>query len=246
MKIKVLGIAGSPRRRGNSEYLLEHALEAAQAAAPDLVETEFYSMVGKKFEGCISCLKCAELKGECIRKDSFQELRDKWFEADVVLYSVPVYHMCIPGQLRCFIDRLGNSSYCYHNMSVPKVMKVIGAITQGIHIFSGQENVMMQIINHALLMGCIPVAGDGPECYIGAGGWTSNDFEKDALKRHVAEGELDANIAVTGSRSVAKRAVELSLMIKSGADINRERLANDPMYEAFFKRIEAAKVPKVV
>lgn len=241
MKIKVLGIAGSPRRRGNSQYLLEHALEAAKAAAPDLVETESYSMAAKKFAGCTSCLKCADLKGECVQKDDFQNLRDKWYEADVVLYSLPVYHMCIPGQLRCFIDRLGNASYCYYNMSVPKVMKVIGAITQGLHIFSGQENVMMQIINHSLLMGCIPVAGDGPECYIGAGGWTSNDFERDALKRQVAEKQLDATMAVKGTRSLAKRAVELSLMLKSGADMNRDRLDNDPMYKGFFKRIDATK-----
>lgn len=239
MRIKVLGISGSPRRRGNSEFLLEQALEAAKGAAPDLVRTEAYTIAGKKFAGCTSCLKCADLKGECVQKDDFQGLRDKWYEADVVLYSLPVYHMCIPGQLRCFIDRLGNATFCYHNMSVPKVMRVIGAITQGMHIFSGQENVMMQIINHALLMGSIPVAGDGPECYIGAGGWTSNDFEKDALKRQTAEGQLDAGMALNGARSLARRAVELSLMLKSGASMNRDRLKTDPMYEEFFKRIDA-------
>lgn len=239
--IKVLGIAGSPRRGGNSEYLLEQALDAAKKAAPDLVETEFYGLAGKKFAGCISCLKCADLKGECVQKDDFQALRDKWYEADVVLYSLPVYHMCIPGQLRCFIDRLGNASYCFHDMTVPKVMKVVGAIAQGLHIFSGQENVMQQIINHTLLMGCIPVAGDGPECYIGAGGWTSNDFEKDALKRQTEEGQLDATITVKGVLSLAKRAVELSLMIKSGAEANRDRLGEDPMYAPFFKRIDVAK-----
>ena len=49
MKVRVLGIAGSPRRKGNSEFLLEQALEAAKSAAPEQVETEFYSMAGKKF-----------------------------------------------------------------------------------------------------------------------------------------------------------------------------------------------------
>jgi len=241
MKIKVLGISGSPRRYGNSQFLLEHALESAKAAAPDLVETEPYTIAGKKFAGCISCLKCADLKGECVQKDDFQELRDKWYEADVVIYSLPVYHMSVPGQVRCFIDRLGNATYCYYNMSVPKVMKVIGAIAQGLHIFSGQENVMMQIINHAFLMGCIPVSGDGPECYIGAGGWTSNDFGVGALKQQTADGQLDATMTLNGARSIAKRAVELSLMLKSGADMNRDRLSKDPMYGSFFKRLDATK-----
>jgi multimeric flavodoxin WrbA len=237
MKTKVLGISGSLRRHGNSEFLLEQALEAAKAVAPDSVETVSFSMVGKKMAGCTCCLKCADLEGECVQKDDFQGLRDKWYEADVVLYSLPVYHMCVPGQLRCFIDRLGNASFCYYDNSVPKVMKVIGAIAQGMHIFSGQENVIMQIINHALLMGCIPVTGDGPECYIGAGGWTSNEIRKDALRKQAAEGQLDATMTVKGTRSLAKRAVELAFMVKSGAEIHRDHLAGDPMYEPFLKRI---------
>ena len=30
-------------------------------------------------------------------------------KADAHLYSVPVYHVGIPGQVKCFIDRLGNT-----------------------------------------------------------------------------------------------------------------------------------------
>ena len=75
--------------------------------------------------------------------------------------------------------------------------------------------------------------------YSGAGGWTSNDFERDALKRQTADGQLDATMALNGTRSIAKRAVELSLIVKSGADRNRDRLGKDPVYESFFERIDA-------
>ena len=47
----------------------------------------------------------------------------------------------------------------------------------------------MQVINHALICGCIPVAGDMWESYIGAGGWTLNQESRSALKDQYAAGE---------------------------------------------------------
>jgi multimeric flavodoxin WrbA len=87
--IKVLGISGSPRKKGNSVYLLERALTAATYVAPEAVQPESYPLAGKKISGCISCFKCME-KQDCIIEDDFQALRDKWIEADALLYSIPV------------------------------------------------------------------------------------------------------------------------------------------------------------
>lgn len=235
--VKVLGICGSPRRGGNTEFLLDVALEGAKEASPNEVEVEKYSIVGKQFGPCTSCLRCVELQGECTRKDSFQELRDKWVEADVVIYAIPVYHMTIPGQLRCFIDRLGNSQYCYHNFAVPRRPKVIGAIAQGIHIFSGQEHAITDIINHALLMGCIPATGDQWECYIGAGGWTFNEIEKDALKKHYESGDLDAQVAVRAARSIGRRCTELALLLLAGARERMDIIGSQPVYKPWAERV---------
>jgi multimeric flavodoxin WrbA len=107
-KVRLLGISASPRKLGNSRYLLERSLEAAEQAAPDRVRSELYSLAGKQIAPCISCFRCRDL-GDCAIADDFQDLRDKWAEADAIIYSVPVYHMGIPGQLKCFIDRLGNT-----------------------------------------------------------------------------------------------------------------------------------------
>src|SRR5659263_212162 len=97
-KLKVLGICGSPRK-GNSEFLLEKAMEAATSVKLDIVECTTYSIRGKKFSPCVACGRCVALDGECIIKDDFQELRDLWVQADVIIYSVPIYHMGMPGQL---------------------------------------------------------------------------------------------------------------------------------------------------
>lgn len=241
-KLKVLGICGSPRK-GNSEFLLEKAMEAAVSVKPDMVDCTVYSIRGKKFSPCVACGKCAELDGECIIKDNFQELRDLWNGADVVIYSVPVYHMGMPGQLKCFIDRLGNTTFGKYQKlykpgqeKLPKLLKVIGSIAQGIHICSGQEHTLTDLINHALLMQCIPVAGDMWESYIGGGGWTSNDADRHALENQAGENRYDAAIAVRSAQDVAKRAVEIAMIINSGVNNMRQQLKEDPSYLPLLER----------
>jgi multimeric flavodoxin WrbA len=225
--IRLLGISGSPRKRGNSWFLLERALEAATEAAPVPVETEPYSIAGKTFACCDSCYKCRELGG-CRHEDDFQELRDKWLVADAVIYSVPVYHMNLPGQLRCFMDRLGNS------LPAPeqKYLKAIGAIAQGAHLFSGQEAAILALIQHALIMGCVPVSGDMWQSYIGAAGWTHSDADRRALRQLLKNGDPAAHAAVAAASSLGKRVVQVALLIKAGAGVHRDFLSSDETYQA--------------
>jgi multimeric flavodoxin WrbA len=238
--IRVLGISGSPRPRGNSYYLADTALKAA-AELGSFVKTELYTIggKGKSFAPCDSCFSCVRT-GECRIKDSFQELRDKWLAADAIIYSVPVYHMTYPAQLRAFIDRLGNHLFGYYGGRVSKHLKAVGIIAQGSHLFSGQEHTITDLINHAIIMGCIPVGGDLWESYIGAGGWTEDDAHNNAIAKRYAEGKTDAQVTVRATRSVAKRTAEIAVMIRSGAIANRELFCADKGYDAFYRRVETA------
>ncbi len=242
-KLTVLGVCGSPRK-GNSQYLLEKSLQAAKNVAPDKIICESYTLRGKKIGPCISCDRCFKTNGECIIKDSFQELRDLWFKADVIIYSVPVYHMGIPGQLKCFIDRLGNSIMGqflnYFNSGeedMPKFLKVIGSMTNGIHMCSGQEHTQTQLINHALVCRCIPVPGDTWKSYLGSAGWTSNKFEKNALQYQFEQGEFDANVIVESAESVGKRCAEMALIIREGMINCKDYLMDNAYYTPYYKKM---------
>lgn len=242
LKIKVLGISGSPRD-GNSMYLLKEALNSTKEVDPSIVETEIYSVKGKRFNPCLHCYSCQDkLNGECAIKDNFQELRDKWTDADVIIYSIPVYHMGIPGQLKCFIDRLGNSLNSYYNhiygeKGLMKSMKVIGSIAQGKHIFSGQEHALTDLINHTLLTGSIPVSGDLWEAYIGVGGWTANERDRSSIEKLYSKGDFDASITVKACRSLGKRAIELALIIMKGAIENKSYLEKQTLYRPLLHRL---------
>jgi multimeric flavodoxin WrbA len=236
-KIRVLAISGSPRPRGNSYYLANIAVEAA--AGLGFVKTELYTIggKGKSFAPCDSCFSCVRT-GECRIKDSFQELRDKWLAADAIIYSVPVYHMTYPAQLRAFIDRLGNHLFGYYGGRVSKHLKAIGIIAQGSHLFSGQEHTMTDLINHAIIMGCIPVGGDLWESYIGAGGWTEDDAHNNAVAKRFAEGRTDAQVTVRAAKSVGKRTAQVAAIIKSGAIAHSDTLCGYGGFDAFYRRIQ--------
>ena len=243
--LRVLGISGSPRK-GNSEYLLKHALEGAVEYDPERVLTEFYSFRGKHFEPCLACNNCVRKNGECIHKDDFDDLRSRWLRADVILYSLPVYHMSMPGQVKCFIDRLGNASFGSHRVELPngavtlsKQMKVIGTIAQGIHIFSGQEHTITDMINHTLLLQSVPVNGDMWEAYIGAGGWTRNIDDRRAFEKLDEQGELSARAAVKASRNLGRRCVEQADIQMQGLLACGDRLRKDPVYARIFENLDA-------
>lgn len=236
--INVLGICGSPRE-GNSQYLLREALSGAQEVDTERVRLSEYLLKGKKFSPCVGCFKCDEENhmGECVFRDDFQDLRDQWINSDVVIYSVPVYHLSIPGQLKCFIDRLGNTISRYYRLTTPRFLKVIGAIAQGSHFGAGQELTINFLILHAVLKNCIPVSGDGWESYLGGCGWTKNDRGRDAIKKLYEDKEMDATVAVNSSRSLGRRAVELALIVKNGGIQMKEFLSKCPSYRPFIERM---------
>ena len=236
-RVRLLAINGSPRPKGNSQFLLEQAVDEARVAAGKYLDVEIYRIATKEIAPCDSCHTCAD-RGDCRLEDDFQELRDKWVWADAIIYSVPVYHMSIPGKVRCFMDRLGNSQLAQYGDEFGKSLKVIGSMAQGSHIFSGQEHTITDLVNHALLMGCIPISGDLWENYIGAGGWTRNSGAKAALKNLYAEGDFDAEAAVRAARSQGRRVVQLALLLKTGGEHLQEMLEADGAYTQFLRRLD--------
>lgn len=237
-RIDVLGICASPRK-GNSLFLLQKSLShISTLPTADRVSTNLIELRSKTIAPCKACEACAKTGGECVNEDDFQHIRDQWEQADVILYSVPVFHLGIPGQLKCFIDRFGNTQRKKFDVPSPRRLKVMGAISQGSHLFAGQESAIIFLLQHAVLMNCIPVSGDGWESYIGASGWTRAQKSGDAIRDDYEEGELDAQVAVKACETLAKRCVEMALIIRAGGEAMKDLLGNDPAYGHFLSNLE--------
>ncbi len=101
MKRRVLGIYGSPRRGGNTDRLLDKALEGAKAAG---AETKAVYARDLKMSGCIECGGC-DKTGKCVVQDEMQGVYPLLEEADVVLLASPVFFYGVTAQVKALIDR---------------------------------------------------------------------------------------------------------------------------------------------
>lgn len=99
--MKVLGIAASPRRNGNSEILLDKVLEGASSKG---AETEKIVTDELDIRPCRSEDSCRK-DGKCFVDDDMGFILKKLKEADGVVVASPVYFGSLPGQLKVIIDR---------------------------------------------------------------------------------------------------------------------------------------------
>jgi multimeric flavodoxin WrbA len=98
----ILGLAGSPRRRANTETLLDEAL---RGAADGGAETEKLIASGfRNLSACINCGHCLKT-GTCAVKDEMQDIYPKLDRADGFIVASPVYFMGVTSFLKSIIDR---------------------------------------------------------------------------------------------------------------------------------------------
>lgn len=99
--MKVLGIHGSPRKKGNSALLLTHCLEGAAASG---AEVQTIKVAGMKISGCLECGGCDET-GKCVVKDEMQDVYPLIVEASRIVIAAPIFFYGFPAQLKALIDR---------------------------------------------------------------------------------------------------------------------------------------------
>jgi multimeric flavodoxin WrbA len=99
--IRVLGIAGSPRRGGNTETLLDRSLAGAKSCGGDVRKIAVAEL---NIEGCVDCESCWE-DGHCVSEDDYELLCQELIAADVIALASPLYFWNVPSQVKVVIDR---------------------------------------------------------------------------------------------------------------------------------------------
>jgi len=102
MPIKVLAFAGSPRRHGNSETLLDWVL-AAMGGEPDVI-VEKIVLSEANIHMCNGCNACEKLN-KCIQRDGMDVVHDKIIDADCIVLSSPIFCMGLAAQVKALVDR---------------------------------------------------------------------------------------------------------------------------------------------
>ena len=102
MPIKILAFAGSPRRHGNSETLLDWVLAAMSEDQDTRIEKVV--LTDADINPCRGCNACETLN-KCVQRDGMDIYHDKIIEADCIVLSSPIFCMGLAAQVKALVDR---------------------------------------------------------------------------------------------------------------------------------------------
>lgn len=100
---KILAVYGSARRKGNSDALLDRALEGIRTEEPD-VRVDVVIPHEISIIPCRSCGACRRT-GRCVIHDDMERIYALCESCDHIIVAAPVYFTSVPGHLKVLVDR---------------------------------------------------------------------------------------------------------------------------------------------
>ena len=99
--MKVLGIAGSPRRGGNTDLLLTEVMRGAASKGAEVKTIILNDLTIAPCQHCDACLDT----GRCKVEDDMQMVYRELEEADRLVLASPIHFMGVTAQMKAMIDR---------------------------------------------------------------------------------------------------------------------------------------------
>jgi multimeric flavodoxin WrbA len=116
MKMKAIGINGSPRKGWNTFLLVQEALKGAASRG---AETRLVNLYDLDFSGCLSCFECKRKGGaslgRCALKDDLAPVLERIAACDLLVLGSPIYIGEVTAAARAFIERFTFQYVSYRN-----------------------------------------------------------------------------------------------------------------------------------
>ena len=101
--MKVLALIGSPRKRSNTDILVDKILEGCKEEG--FISEKLY-LYDFDISACTDCRVCKSENYECAIKDDMQQIYTGMVEADIIIFGTPVYWYGPTGKMKLLIDRM--------------------------------------------------------------------------------------------------------------------------------------------
>lgn len=131
--MKIMGFIASPRKDGNTAWVVNKILEGAKKHDTEIQSWYFSDLDIKPCIGCLCCHDNGKDQG-CIINDDMQKLYDALEHADALVLGSPVYMGQMSAQAKIFTDRLFahiSPRFSPHYKEKITKKKLILAFTQG-------------------------------------------------------------------------------------------------------------------
>ncbi|MDO8473406.1 MAG: flavodoxin family protein, partial [Dehalococcoidia bacterium] len=130
--LKVLGIAASPRREGNTDLLLAQALRGAADAGAEVTTLTLCELDIAPCRHCDGCLKT----GKCVIDDDMQMVYRKLRDLDRLVFASPIFFMGVTAQGKAMIDRCQALWALKYLLKIP-VASIPGRNRKGLFLSAG-------------------------------------------------------------------------------------------------------------
>ena len=101
--LNIITILGSPRKNGTSARIARTFAETAATYGASISE---YSLNTMQFRGCQGCEGCHTRSDRCVLRDDATALLDQLYDADIAVFSAPIYFGDTCGQFKSLYDRM--------------------------------------------------------------------------------------------------------------------------------------------
>jgi multimeric flavodoxin WrbA len=118
---KILGVVGSPRKKGNTHILVSRILKGAEDEGSP---TEILFLGDLNIRECDGCHICWKGK-QCSKKDDMNKIYPKIIQSDVIIFGTPVYWYGPTALMKCFIDRFVYFNYPENRAKIRGKLAVI-------------------------------------------------------------------------------------------------------------------------
>lgn len=102
-KMNVMGFIASPRKEGNTAWIVNKILEGAKEEGAEIQSWYFSDL---DIKPCWGCFSCHNGDRGCIINDDMQKLNDAIDHADAIVFGSPIYMGQMSAQAKIFTDRL--------------------------------------------------------------------------------------------------------------------------------------------
>lgn len=104
MAKNILILNGSPRNNGNTSHLVEEFTKGAERAGH---KVKCFNLQQMDMHPCLGCFGGGkDPDSPCVQKDDMLKIYPYFENADVLVFSTPMYYWSITAQLKIAIDRL--------------------------------------------------------------------------------------------------------------------------------------------
>ena len=102
--MKILVLNGSPKQKSDTFRLTQAFLDGMNSEQQH--DVTIINVIEKTIAPCRGCFGCwAKMDGHCVIEDDQNAILDMYVNADLIIWSFPLYCYAMPSHLKAVLDR---------------------------------------------------------------------------------------------------------------------------------------------